>query len=94
MDSQEGKGRYRKGVRMIMTVSGTVLMLISHTTTQSLYFSSDHYLNEILIYYSVVGTNQETTSTICTVRGKVHAWLFDSIDKTLSIVTVLPSKVT
>lgn len=48
----------------------------------------------MLIYYSKICTSQEITSTVFTVRGRVHAWLFDSIDKTLNIVTVLPLKVT
>lgn len=48
----------------------------------------------MLIYYSKICTNQEITSTVFTVRGRVHAWIFDSIDKTLNIATVLPLKVT
>jgi hypothetical protein len=43
----------------------------------------------MLIYYSVVCTNQETTSTVFTVRiSRVHTWLFDSTDKTLKIAIV------
>lgn len=48
----------------------------------------------MLIYYSKICTNKEITSIVFTVRGRIHAWLFDSIDKTLNIAIVLPLKIT
>lgn len=48
----------------------------------------------MLIYYSKICTNQEITSTVFTVRGRVHAWLFDFIDQTLNVAIVLPLKIT